>query len=678
MNKIAAVLFILLFLSLCLYSDSSGTRTTEARKVEEAMIIDGLLDEAAWETAVPIEDFIQFEPDQGKPISFETTAWVLYDEDHLYVGFRCVDPDPQKIAASITKRDGEGRQDDLVSVWLDTFHDKRRCYIFATNLLGTQLDVRITDNGKTADMTWDGIWESAARRTEYGYSVEIAINLVSIKYQPGENMTWGFNVGRIIPRFLELGYWAGPLEHPWKVSQYGELTGLDLMKSQKKIQLIPHIIGKVQEGQQTDIEAGLDGRYAFSQMISGHFTVNPDFATIEADQEEINLTRFEVNLPEKRNFFLEGSEIYSQRIRLFYTRRIGDIYGGARVYGKAGSFEVSALSVQTRKDEQSEEDSANFSVFRIKKDVLKSSMIGFLAANKIVNGVSMGTAGLDTAIYFSDTFKFTGQLAMSYGEQDTKNIGFFLRPSYDSNTFHIHLRYTQLGEFFGDNANSVGFIRDDNRRELDSSIEKTFWIRKWGIDRMEYGSNYNIYWGMDDTLRSWRIDQEISLDLKNKFSFDLEHMQEYKLYEKDFRNHQTEFSIGYNTREWQSVRVSYSYGKNYDADFHLYEGSLRVKITSDFSLSYAFERLILDPDPEIESTWIHVIRATNYFTKDLFLKVFYQAHTSIDKQNIQVLFVYRFQPPFGLIQIAYQKGTGRFGERGAQGHTLFLKIAYMF
>jgi hypothetical protein len=290
----------------------------------------------------------------------------------------------------------------------------------------------------------------------------------------------------------------------------------------------------------------------------------------------------------------------------------------------------------------------------------------------------MGTAGLDTALYFSDTFKFTGQLAMSYGEESTKNLGFFLRPSYDSATFHIHLRYTQLGEFFGDNANQVGFIRDDNRRELDSAIEKTFWIRKWGIDRIQYGSNYNIYWAIDGPLRSWKIDQEISLDLKNKFSLEIEHTQEYKLYEKEFRNHLTEFSLGYNTREWQSVRISYSTGKNFDAGVHLYEGALNFKLTADFSIQYAFERLILEPDPEKESTWIHVIRATQYFTKDLFLKVFYQAHTAIDKHNIQVLFVYRFQPPFGLIQLAYQKGTGRFGEQGTQGHTLFFKIAFMF
>jgi len=224
----------------------------------------------------------------------------------------------------------------------------------------------------------------------------------------------------------------------------------------------------------------------------------------------------------------------------------------------------------------------------------------------------------------------------------------------------------------------VGFIRDDNRRELDSAIEKTFFPRKWGLERIEYGSNYNIYWGLDGTLRSWKIDQEMSFDLKNKFSLTVEHHEEFKLFEKKFRNRQSEFELGYNTREWQSAAIAYSFGRNFDRDFHLVEGDINFKLTRDLSISYELERVIFDPDPENDTTWIHIIRATNYFTNDLFIKLFYQINSTIDKENIQILFVYRFQPPFGSIQLAYQRGTGEFGEKGIQGHTLFLKIAYMF
>lgn len=653
-------------------------KVTSALKIEVPVVVDGRLDEPVWDAAPDATDFIQFQPSRGTPASATTVVKIMFDDEYFYFGFLCFDDEPEKITASLTKRDSELSADDSVYVMLDTFHDRRSGYFFVTNLLGTQWDGRLADNGRTEDNTWDGIWQSAAQRTEWGWSVEIAVELKTIKYPPGEDRTWGMNLGRGIPRRLEFSFWTGPLEQPTKVSQFGGLQGLDLKKAEKKSQSIPHVISQVQEGEKTALRAGLDMRYAFNQLVSGNLTVNPDFATIEADQEQINLTRFEVQLSEKRNFFLEGSEIYRQRIQLFYSRRIGDIYGGAKVYGKTGNYEFSGMAAQAKPDDVRDEDSANFSVFRVKRDVMTSSNIGFLLANKLLNGKNRGTAGFDTALHFSDTFQFTGQFASSYGDNHRSNIAFFLRPSYDSSTFHIHLRYTQIGEYFADNANAVGFIRDDNRRELDSAVSKTWWVNKSGFERVEYDSNYNIYWGLNGTLRSWQIDQELGCDLSNKLSLAVEHTQEYKLYEKKFRNHQTDFELGYNTREWQHASLTYGFGRNFDLDFRLIEGSVNLKLTQDLSLEYGLERLVFNPDPERESTWLHIIRATNYFTNDLFIKLFYQINTAIDKYNIQVLGVYRFQPPFGTLQLAYQKGTGEFGERGTQGHTLFFKFAYMF
>jgi len=682
MKKILFALIIHLISSLLVFSQEEA-KETFGLKIDESIKVDGFLDEPVWEKATEISDFIQFEPDRGKPASLKTSVKILYDESSIYFGFLCYDPQPEKIAARMTKRDAELFDDDAIIVGLDTFHDRRNCYYFVTNLLGTQHDGRITDNGRTRETTWDGIWKSAGQKTDFGWSAEIAVDLRSLKYEPGKDKTWGLNLGRTIPRVLEISFWAGPLESSQKVSQFGVLRGLSLRRAEKKTQIIPHIISKLEEGEKSELEGGIDVRYAFSQMVSGNLTINPDFATVEADQEQINLTRFELSLAEKRNFFLEGSEIYQQRIRLFYSRRISDIYGGVKFYGKSGGYEFSGLSAQTKKDQLDGEESANFTVFRLKKDVMKSSTIGFLAANKLINGKNKGTVGIDTSLYFTDTFEFTGQFALSYGDYNNNNIAFFLRPSYDSATFHIHLRYTHLGRRFRDNANEVGFIRDDNRHELDSAVSKIFWLKRWGFDRIEYFSNYNIYWGLDRNLRSWQINQELSLDLKNKFSLEIEHTNEYKaqdneFFEKDFRNHETEFKLGYNTREWQHAQISYGFGRNFDSDFQLVEGGLNYKITQDFSFQYSLTRVIFDPDPEGETTWIHVIRATNYFTNDLFVKVFYQINSAIDKKNIQVLFVYRFQPPFGFIQLAYQKGTARFGERGTQGHALFLKIAYMF
>jgi hypothetical protein len=680
MKKPMILIPCLVLFSLAIGSTESDhlNKSVSPLKTEHPPKIDGRLDEEIWQQAPAASGFRQYEPDRGKPANFVTTVRILYDRQAIYFGVNCADPEPDRIVARVTKREGDLEADDALAVALDTFNDDQSAYIFFTNLLGTQRDGRLSDNGRTFDDTWDAEWRSAGLKTQTGWTAEIAIPLTSLKFRPGKNRTWGLGISRFIPRNLEVDTWTGPMEFYQRVSQFGTIEGLALPVSGKRLQVIPHVVTKIQKERKTDVNIGLDARYAFSPSVSANLTVNPDFATVEADQEQINLTRFELQLQEKRNFFLEGSEIYSQRIRLFYSRRIADIHGGLKIYGKSRQYDFSILSAQSKGDDERGEESANFTVLRLRKNIFRTSNIGFLLANKMVDGRYTGSAGLDLVHFFSPKVNLTGQLAVSYGEKNRQNVAFFVRPSYDSSTFHFHVRYTQLGKHFGDNANAVGFIRDDDRHELDSALEKTWWINKHGLDRIEYGSNYNIYWSIDGWLRSWQIDQELEIDLTNKLSFEIDYTREFKRYEKDFYNRQLGFEIGYNTREWQSARLKYESGKNFDSDYVLYGGEVNFKFSERTSIEYELDRLQLDPDPEQESTWLHVLRLNHYFTRDLFIKLFFQTHSAIARQNIQAVFVYRFQPPFGTIQLAYQKGTGRFGEKGHQPDTLFLKLSYVF
>ena len=179
-------------------------------------------------------------------------------------------------------------------------------------------------------------------------------------------------------------------------------------------------------------------------------------------------------------------------------------------------------------------------------------------------------------------------------------------------------------------------------------------------------------------LRSWKVDESFNVEFRNRFSTGVSWSEEYKLFEKDFRNRQVGVDVGYNTREYESLRTGVEFGRNFDADFWLWTVSARRKLTPELSAEYSLERLVLDPDPDGESTWIHVLRADQFFTKDLFLRVFFQTNTAIDRRNLQTVFVYRYLPPFGTIQFAYQRGTAAFGQRSAQGHTLFLKATTVF
>ena len=644
--------------------------TLQAVKTDAPPRIDGMIESSEWGEASRGEDFIQYEPNRGDPSQLPTVVFVLHDDEHLYVAFEAHDPEP--LISQMTQRDAQLWNDDSVQIYLDSFHDGRSGYFFMTNVLGTQLDGRLADDGISADNTWDAPWESATRQTDYGYAVEVSIPLNAIKYTAGENTTWGINFARSRRRTLERSYWAGPVDHWGRMSQAGDLVGVDVPPPARRHQLVPYALSQVQERRSPDASLGLDFRYALTPQTSAYVTVNPDFATIEADQEEINLTRFELGLTEKRQFFLEGQELFNQRIQTFYSRRIADISVGGKGLGKQGPWGFAFFSTQG--DMSDTTDGAYYTVARIQRDVSVRSNIGFLLANRSLGGQHQGSAGLDANLFFTEMFGFTGQLIESYGPYGRGGVAFFARPAYDSSTAHAHVRYTHLGDRFADNVNVIGFIPDDDRRELDGAVNKTAWIASGPIERVQYDSNYNIYWGQTGTLRSWEVDEGIAIDWRNRWSTEVSHTEEFKRFEKDFRNRQTDVEVGYNTRAYQSVRGGVAIGRNFDADFQLWTAAAQYKVTLELSAQYELQRLFLDPDPGNERTWIHIVRANQYFTKDLFLRVFWQTNSAIDRRNVQAVFVYRYLPPFGTVQVAYQRGTAEFGERSDQGNTLFVKL----
>jgi hypothetical protein len=419
----------------------------------------------------------------------------------------------------------------------------------------------------------------------------------------------------------------------------------------------------------------VDARYAITPQVSAFATVNPDFATIEADQEQINLTRFELSLPEKRPFFLEGAELYQQRIRTFYSRRIPDIRGGAQVLGTQGAWTFAGLGALS--EPASDSRIAVYSVGRVQR-ALGSSNVALMFANRTLGGENRGSLGMDATLFFTRTLGLTAQLVQSWGPSSAGTWAYFLRPAYDSPTSHFHVRYQHLGDQFAENTNAIGFVRDDDRREVDVALEHTFWVRQGLVEQLEYGSNYNVYWSQGGVLRSWQVDESVDVELRNRVSLSAAHTEEFKRYEDDFRNRQTELRVGYNTREFQSAAVGYQFGRNFNSDFQLWTAAGGYKLSDGLSLEYELQRLTLDPDPDMESTWIHVVRANQFFTKDLFVRVFFQTNSAIDRRNIQAVFVYRYKPPFGTIQIAYQRGTAEFGQASNQGNTLFLKGTWVF
>jgi hypothetical protein len=669
----------ILILSLHLFGQQEN-KTSFAIKTDKPVKIDGLLDEPIWEISPDANDFLQSHPEREKPDSVKTSVKITYDESFLYFGFQCFDSQPDQISARIKNRDADMRYDDSIYILIDAASYMTTYFYFIINPLGTQSDGTITKDGRIIDPRWNEEWRAAVQYTDFGWSAEIALDLSNLGITPEEGKSIGIIFSRVVPR-LDSSFWTEPLDPAFIISEIRELKTLALTIAAKKTQVSAYVMPSIKES--PGISMGVETRHAFSQKMSGRLVINPDFATVEPDEEQFNLTRYEIRLPEKREFFQEHEEIYNSPIPLFYSKRIGDIYGGVKLYGKSDSYEFSGFSVQAKNNEDLNEDSANFSLFTIKKTVLKSSTIRMIAANKFANGKNIGTAGIDTVLNITSGLKFTGQAAISYGEKNTNNMSFFLSPSYDSESFHFHFFYQQIDKSFGENANKVGYIKYDNSRELNLGLAKTFNIKKGSIERIKYDSNYDIYWGMDNTLRSWQIDEELSLNTRNNFFLGFHYTEEYKLYEKSYRNNQTRVFAGWDSKKWQMFTISLISGRNFEEQFRLLQIDKRLYITKKMSMELALSSLDYPyrgrgKDLRKRHFFIAVIRLLYNFNDKLFAKFFIQHNQLIDKLNIQTNIVYMFKPPFGSLQFVFQSGAGEFGEKGTQGNTIFLKLTYGF
>ena len=656
--------------------------TVEISLLDAPPVIDGEISDDEWSGATIIDgNFVQIQPLYGQPSPFRTVVRLGQTEDSLYVAFISYDPDASRIAAAVTQRDGEIDDDDSVAVFLDTFADQRTAYAFGTNPLATQWDGRIADNGRTVDELWDEAWSCAAGRETDRWTAEFEIPFAILRFPSGSDRVWGLNLMRIVPRRLETALWSGPAEDPMRVTAFGSMTGVEPPTGKRKTwQAIPYAIATVEQDEGTDFEAGGDFRWRPSSSLAVDLTVNPDFALIEADVEVINLTRFELFIPEKRPFFLEGTEMYEQRIRQFYSRRIGDINWGGKSIGNIGQTNFSAIvtSGDLEIDESPARARADYGIVRFQRSLPGGSTIGLLAADRRIDGQHQGSVGLDTTLFFSDTLGLTAQLIRVHGESANGGLAWFVRPAYDSSTTHFHVRFTYLDQHIRDDFNAVGFLKDDDRREFDTNFTKTFWPGGGIIEKVVAGANYNRYLSQEGVLRSWELEPDVEIVFRSGWEIEIEYVDEFQLFEKEFRNNRVVVTGGWDGRDGRSVFTFVGNGVNYDSDLVLYGGEAAWKFGDSFRLSYSATRLELDPDPENETTWIHVLESLYAFSPDLYIKLFVQTNSAIDKINMQAVGVWRFRPPFGSVQLAFQRGTSEVGEESDQGNTIFTKLSWVF
>ncbi len=403
--------------------------------------------------------------------------------------------------------------------------------------------------------------------------------------------------------------------------------------------------------------------------------VNPDFATVEADQNRINLSRYELSYPEKRLFFQEGNDMYSTRIKTFYSRRIKDIDFGERLNGKIGKTQFNILNVKTP-NFSAEEPTAWFTAARAKFDLLKSSTIGLTFVDKNWSDGFTRSLSLDYILNLGKFWKLTGQFVGSAPGDFWDHSAWFMRFARENNKYHIHFRYSEIGKDFKENVNQTGFITDDDRREIDSDIIYKWWLKNNTFEYIDFQSYNNAFWSLGGTLRSWNFTDVINFYFKNKINFEYAYNNEYKLFEKDFYNHKHIFNLGYNTDEWSHASLSYTTGYNFDRNFYLISGGGQIKLFQNLSLSYSGNYLKFNPDDDNNSTFINVVSANYNFTKDMWIKLFAQNSTKDENIYLYGLVGWRFKPPFGALYLIYSRDQYKEDAGLPNTDNFFVKLTY--
>ncbi len=483
-------------------TSSESKRSFEVARATSLIDLDGVLDEAAWQSAAPMGDLIQRQPNPGTSPSEHTEVRLLHNDDFLYIGLVAFDSEPDQILATRMARDSSIGANDRIEILLDTFQNQRNAFYFATNPNGALID-GLAFGSQDLNTNWNAIWDLRTSRTDEGWIAEIAIPFKSLNF-PANSSTWGFNLSRTIYRKQEENMWSGGrLENDFlQIAQAGEISGLHGLKQGRGLDIRPFIAGSWVHSAATgkdefDAEPGLDFFYNITPSLKLTGTVNTDFGETEVDARQINLTRFSLFFPEKRSFFLEdvgvfdfastgpqppggvpsaGADVYP-----FFSRRIGLSSGtevplefGMKLTGKIGATEVGLLGVRT--DATSFVDGKDFVVARLKQNLFDQSYVGgVFAKGDSRNGLDGQTYGADINLstsQFGDNdqnlvFNAFALASEQDGVNDEKNKSFGFSLRYPNDKWDGMLVMREIQENFDP---GIGFVQRENVRMYRAAV----------------------------------------------------------------------------------------------------------------------------------------------------------------------------------------------------------------
>jgi hypothetical protein len=680
MNRCSLLFFIVFFFIFLTNSIAQDERPSfEIVLLESNPTVDGnILGDEVWQNIDALEDLVQIKPRFGAVASEKTEIRVAYSKNTFYVAVVCYDSNPTGIVVSDSRRDADLSDEDSFLFIVDTYNDQQNGFLFGTNSSGMEYDAQIDNEGQGnfnanrqqggviggTNLNWDASWEVKTETGDYGWSAEFAIPLRSLRFNSGDNQSWGVNFQRNISKTSETAYWASlPIGFDMKrLSLAGKMHGLNL-KNPGNLKLIPYALMQVTNDKSVDpnntdtnFEFGADVKYSITPSLTLDLTYNTDFAQVEVDDQQINLDRFNLFFPEKRPFFLENAGQFSVgspgEVDLFFSRRIGigndgslvPIIGGARLSGKINQTNIGLLSMFTEDVEDAGIEQNNFSVVRVNHD--------FATSRSSIGGVFINRAGLgDMTDDYNRVYALDGKWGLGKKAQitgfaaksstpgiDEQDHAFKLLGSYNWDGWLINLGYTEVGQGFNP---EVGFLQRTSFKKPEVLLFKAHRPKNWGkLLEIRPHISYRGYWNFNDEQVTGflHIDNhwvwESGFEIHTGINFTTERvLQDFNLsgvtVPVDLYNH-SELQLVWITNPNKSVSVSGRtvIGGYFGGDRVSNSGTLNFRVGDKFNSSFTASHNILNlPNGDV-TAFVGGARFSYSFTPRMFVQSLIQ-HNNI-------------------------------------------------
>ena len=676
--------------------DAAGRATVRATRLTAPVRLDGSLDEQVYREIPSMSDFVQALPDEGAPATEKTEVWVFFDDDNIYVSARAWDsaPESQWIANEMRRDSFNLLRNEAVQLSFDTFYDRRNLVVFNVTPIGGRMDGQVTDE-RNWNGDWNPIWDVRTGRFEGGWTVEAAIPFKSLRYRAGRGQTWGFNVRRVVQWKNEISDLtplpaARGLGGPFMSSLAATMVGLEVPASGRgTLEFKPYAISEVagtRSGGDSIVndatgDLGFDVKYGVTQNLVADLSVNTDFAQVEADEQQVNLTRFSLFFPEKREFFLENQGTFafggarSSGARgggtdtpvLFYSREIGLDRGreipmdvGGRLTGRIGKFSVGFMNVQTGAVDEIGVRGTNFTVARVRRDILRRSNIGLLYTGRSVSKSGAGssaTYGVDGVFSFYDDLNVNTYWAKTdTPEAATDDVSYKTELDYAGDRYGVQAERLVVG---GDFRPEVGFLRRDN-------FDRRFGLFRFSprpeqiasVRQFTFQGQVAYVLDRDGLLETRENQGQFGVELENSDTFDVTYTRSYELLKQPFRI-APGVTIPIGGYTFQDTQVSYLLGPQrlFAGTVSLQRGSFysgdkttvgfnrgRLELTPQFSLEPSVSYNRVDLPEGTFTTNLVTTRTTYTVTPLMFVSALLQYNSSSDSLSTNVRLRWEYQP----------------------------------